>query len=465
MGSGSVEPRGSGPGASITGEGTHVFWHPDAHFMFREVASAARRVVDARTRRKKSAPEGRNLNRRRARLDRDDDPASRSTCLVCRSRRTSRPARLRPSPPRRSRRPTSPTGFGSNTPPRRRMDFESPPRRPSTFASGRRGKTRRRRDRRRRTTPTETPTETPTATIPIGVRRIARESPVRRIAAEATDARAALPWGLDFGDFQQALSMGVDALRAVGGLGPFDPIDRDPSTNATEFTFRVVGSLVAEVHDSPLARCLRGKAALLAPALAASRAEDAEEDAELVTERKTRPAPFKRARRDRGKAYDERVAEPRSRGGSRGGVRVGRVHGGRGRGGGRRGEPRARRAIRRRRVFVHVSRRGRNRGDGVVAARGDIARHRRRKHSTNFSRRRRRRSATPRDARARADAPWSNDVRLRVLRAADIAFDLRDVALDVPLAPAPLFRAKYAKIRGPVVVARQMDLGCIEVFG
>ena len=117
---------------------------------------------------------GENLNRRRARVDRDDDPASRSTCLVCRSRRTSRPARLRPSPPRRSRRPTSPTGFGSNTPPRRRMDFESPPRRPSTFASGRRGKTRRRRDRRRRTTPTETPTETPTATIPIGVRRIAR---------------------------------------------------------------------------------------------------------------------------------------------------------------------------------------------------------------------------------------------------------------------------------------------------
>ena len=59
VGSGSVEPKGSGPGVSITGEGTHVFWHPDAHFMFREVASAARRVVDARTRRKKSAPEER----------------------------------------------------------------------------------------------------------------------------------------------------------------------------------------------------------------------------------------------------------------------------------------------------------------------------------------------------------------------------------------------------------------------
>ena len=86
--------------------------------------------------------------------------------------------------------------------------------------------------------------------------------------------------------------MGVDALRAVGGLGPFDPIDRDPSTNATEFTFHVVGSLVAEVHDSPLARCLRGKAALLAPALAASRAEDAEEDAELVTERENETRAF-----------------------------------------------------------------------------------------------------------------------------------------------------------------------------
>ena len=182
VGSGSVEPRGSGPGASITGEGTHVFWHPDAHFMFREVASAARRVVaepggERALRREGFGRErsgGENLKPERARVDRDDDPASRSTCLVCRSRRTSRPARLRPSPPRRSRRPTSPTGFGSNTPPRRRMDFESPPRRPSTFASGRRGKTRRRRDRRRRMTPTETPTETPTATIPIGVRRIAR---------------------------------------------------------------------------------------------------------------------------------------------------------------------------------------------------------------------------------------------------------------------------------------------------
>ena len=39
----------------------------------------------------------------------------------------------------------------------------------------------------------------------------------------------------------------------------------------TELTFRVAGSLTAEVQDSPLSRCLRGKAALLSPALAVGR--------------------------------------------------------------------------------------------------------------------------------------------------------------------------------------------------
>jgi hypothetical protein len=60
----------------------------------------------------------------------------------------------------------------------------------------------------------------------------------------------------------------------------------------TELTLKFVGCITADVYDSPLAQCLRAKAALLAPSLAAGRAADAAADATA----------------DRAAAYDARVA-------------------------------------------------------------------------------------------------------------------------------------------------------------
>ena len=123
------------------------------------------------------------------------------------------------------------------------------------------------------------------------------DAPARRkFGVAAREVRLSLPWGLDLGDAQAAVTAGVAALTSVGGL-PFatsfqknasllENQSRDVNTiesqsqqqdqlrsvsssspslaPVTELTLQVLGSLNAEVHDSPLSRCLRGKAALLA---------------------------------------------------------------------------------------------------------------------------------------------------------------------------------------------------------
>ena len=142
------------------------------------------------------------------------------------------------------------------------------------------------------------------------------EAEAAEVFLSVDDARASLPWGLDLGDARERFA---DAVAELAARGAFDfgceSSDATPQKNPdgsaaraskndrrTPFpralTVRFVGDAVFEVHDSPLARCLRGKAAFLAPALAAARAADA---ADASTSRDAR------APRDRAAEYDARV--------------------------------------------------------------------------------------------------------------------------------------------------------------
>ena len=58
-----------------------------------------------------------------------------------------------------------------------------------------------------------------------------------------------------------------------------------------------------------------------------------------------------------------------------------------------------------------------------------------------------------------ADAPWSDDVRLRVYHAARMRIDARDASVDLPPLPAPIFRASRIVAEGVVVTARQATVG------
>ena len=106
----------------------------------------------------------------------------------------------------------------------------------------------------------------------------------RSVDVTATSPRLVLPHGLDLGDAALAAQVGVDAFRHVLAREvSLQKACRDPSPAADgdprdfEVTLRVVGSLVAEAFDAPLARSLRVKQAVLEPALARARARDAAE--------------------------------------------------------------------------------------------------------------------------------------------------------------------------------------------
>ena len=62
-------------------------------------------------------------------------------------------------------------------------------------------------------------------------------------------------------------------------------------------------------------------------------------------------------------------------------------------------------------------------------------------------------------AAKRADAPWSDNVRLRMSQAARIRIDARDVSVDLPLSPAPVFRCGRFLVEGFVATARQATVG------
>ena len=150
------------------------------------------------------------------------------------------------------------------------------------------------------------------------------EAEAAEVFVSVDDARASLPWGLDLGDARERFA---DAVAELAARGAFDfgreSSDATPQKNPdgsaaraskndrrTPFprvlTVRFVGDAVFEVHDSPLARCLRGKAAFLAPALAAARAADAADASTSRDARAPATAPpsttrgFGRTRRTRG---------------------------------------------------------------------------------------------------------------------------------------------------------------------
>jgi len=111
----------------------------------------------------------------------------------------------------------------------------------------------------------------------------------RSVDVTATSPRLALPHGLDLGDAALAAQVGVDAFRASCREGSqsakraattsaaADAEKPGPGKRDFEVTLRVVGSLVADAFDAPLARSLRVKQAVLEPLLARVRARDAEE--------------------------------------------------------------------------------------------------------------------------------------------------------------------------------------------
>ena len=95
------------------------------------------------------------------------------------------------------------------------------------------------------------------------------------------DTRLVLPWGLDLGDAEAALDAGYAAFVSVGGSPFANSSSSSKSTRAPhrevtlEFTLEACGTLRADAFDSPLARCVRGKSAVLGPALASARAAEA----------------------------------------------------------------------------------------------------------------------------------------------------------------------------------------------
>ena len=276
----------------------------------------------------------------------------------------------------------------------------------------------------------------------------------------ASSPRLALPHGLDLGDAALAAQTGADEFRAflrgadAAGLGLGCRVKRRPlPLRDLEITLRTVGSLVAEAFDAPLARCLRVKQAALEPELARARARDAarldaatdlgSEDTARSAEATSRLEAFVAAsraarRRADGAAFAEdaaadgtgeakapNIAEAVERGAAvsaAGAVTLGHgsvvscVFAGD-----------ARRAETAAAAFV---------GRVTEAERASAASRETSKHPNE----------TPeRDASAFA---------AEIKRAFVTSCDLRDVAIRVPGAPAPLFAAKRLEVVGPVVQAR-----------
>ncbi len=250
--------------------------------------------------------------------------------------------------------------------------------------------------------------------------------PRRKIGVRAARARVVLPWGVDLGHALVELRAGADAVARAGGW-PFlpkrTPIPEpgsDPkhserrASPVTELTIKIIGSLSMEAHDHPLARCLRGKAASLGPALAAQRASDAANPRAPTEERAAaydaRVREYARAtRRAALGSFPDRARET--------GAAAAAMHAA------------AIRASTGDARFTVVMGGGGGGGGAAVSAAE--------------------RAAT------RADAPWSDDVRLKVARAARVDVCVESVSVDLPLAPGALFKADSVSVSGVVVAARQ----------
>jgi hypothetical protein len=221
------------------------------------------------------------------------------------------------------------------------------------------------------------------------------------------------------------LKCNLQRYKAVGGF-PFknkEPTSSSSSSSlssslpVTELTLTVLGSLTAEVHDSPLSRCLRGKAALLAPALAVGRAADA--------------AAVKGA--DRAAAYDARVAGYVRAAGAAAGSTAGNQSGGvHAAAAATLHAPAMRVTTGDLRVTLVTG--GGSRLSSAMTSTASASSTAFVPSSLDAFFNAEEPSAAEATARA-ADAPWSEGVRLKVIQAAAVDFEAEDVSVDLPLAP------------------------------
>jgi hypothetical protein len=266
------------------------------------------------------------------------------------------------------------------------------------------------------------------------------------------DTRLVLPWGLDLGDAEAALDAGYAAFVSVGGSPFANSSSSSKSTRAPhrevplEFTLEAVGTLRADAFDSPLARCVRGKSAVLGPALASARAAEAaktqgSKSSEKQSAYEARVAAYVNA--CVAAAAEGAVSYPN---GSCANVTVTTIG----------TDSNNQRAVYHEsaaRVTIEGGFKSTFVVGGYRSSNNDLDAARSLDELNACE-------ASPSERAAkRADAPWSDNVRLRVSQAARIRIDARDVSVDLPLSPAPVFRCGRFFVEGFVATARQATVG------
>ena len=266
------------------------------------------------------------------------------------------------------------------------------------------------------------------------------------------DTRLVLPWGLDLGDAEAALDAGYAAFVSVGGSPFANSSSSSKSTRAPhrevplEFTLEAVGTLRADAFDSPLARCVRGKSAVLGPALASARA------AEAAKTQGSKSSEKQSAYEARVEAYVKACVAAAAEGavsypnGSCADVTVTTIG----------TDSNNQRAVYHEsaaRVTIEGGFKSTFVVGGYRSSNSDLDAARSLDELNACE-------ASPSERAAkRADAPWSDNVRLRVSQAARIRIDARDVSVDLPLSPAPVFRCGRFLVEGFVATARQATVG------
>jgi hypothetical protein len=266
------------------------------------------------------------------------------------------------------------------------------------------------------------------------------------------DTRLVLPWGLDLGDAEAALDAGYAAFVSVGGSPFANSSSSSKSTRAPhrevplEFTLEAVGTLRADAFDSPLARCVRGKSAVLGPALASARAAEAaktqgSKSSEKQSAYEARVAAYVNA--CVAAAAEGAVSNPNGSSADVTATTTGT-------------DSNNQRAVYHEsaaRVTIEGGFKSTFVVGGYRSSNSDLD------AARSFDELNACEASPSERAAKRADAPWSDNVRLRVSQAARIRIDARDVSVDLPLSPAPVFRCGRFFVEGFVATARQATVG------
>ena len=413
-----VGPRGvdEAVAVAINSDGVELRWHPDAHFFAQELAGTRARVLSSRAARRSEATDDASVLPAEGRKE-----ARKVTRVALDLTRASLRADV-------TRGASVEVVVAALTSPRvtRGLALASP----AVFLNGKRVMAADALDLAWGADANQTPTTRREGGVSHG-EAPSVTSARRRYDVSVRRARLALPWGLDLGDALSAASAGFAALKAVGGVPFFPPGERrrtmsnDAETPedapsalvTTTLALTVVGSLTAEVFDSPLSRCLRGKATLLAPALASARVDEAAKNvSDPVAAYDARTAAYVRAAAAAASAASTAGASPADTDDDRRST----------------SHAAAMRASTGGMTITLVSM-----GGGAVRSTSDSA------------------PCEAETAARRADAPWSDAVRLRVAHATTCHVAAEDVVVDLPLSPAPLFSARRLAVAGPIVFARQ----------